>query len=128
VRRVEVQSVFCAIFVCYFCFFFFSSRRRHTRFSRDWSSDVCSSDLRLAEAIARARDAVVLTGAGMSTESGIPDFRSSTGLWRNIDPRRVATVEAMETNPDLFRRFYGERLRNLADVRPHAGHYVLAEW
>ncbi len=83
---------------------------------------------RLAEAIARARDAVVLTGAGMSTESGIPDFRSSTGLWRNIDPRRVATVEAMETNPDLFRRFYGERLRNLADVRPHAGHYVLAEW
>ena len=49
----------------------------------------------------------------MSTESGIPDFRSSTGFWRNIDPRRVATVEAMEKDPDLFRRFYGERLRNL---------------
>lgn len=83
---------------------------------------------RLAEVIARVRDAVVLTGAGMSTESGIPDFRSSTGLWRNIDPRRVATVEAMEKDPDLFRRFYGERLRNLEHVRPHAGHYVLAEW
>jgi NAD-dependent deacetylase len=83
---------------------------------------------RLAEEIRKVRDAVVLTGAGMSTESGIPDFRSSTGLWRKIDPRRVATVEAMETDPDLFRRFYGERLRNLEDVRPHAGHYVLAEW
>ena len=83
---------------------------------------------RLAEAIANSRDAVVLTGAGMSTESGIPDFRSSKGLWRKIDPRRVATVEAMEKDYDLFRRFYRERLRNLEHVRPHAGHYVLAEW
>ncbi|MEK4229721.1 NAD-dependent deacylase [Solibacillus sp. FSL H8-0538] len=71
---------------------------------------------------------VVLTGAGMSTESGVPDFRSESGWWRNIDPRTVACVDALEHNYPLFREFYQMRIKALANCKPHAGHDILANW
>ncbi|MER2105957.1 MAG: NAD-dependent deacylase [Solibacillus sp.] len=71
---------------------------------------------------------VVLTGAGMSTESGIPDFRSASGLWRGVDPRTVASVEALEGNYELFRSFYQQRIEALEQCVPHKGYEILAAW
>lgn len=83
---------------------------------------------RLAEWLQGSRSAVVLTGAGMSTESGVPDFRSKSGWWRNIDPMTVANVEALEERYDLFHEFYSTRIKGLDTIRPHQGHEVLADW
>lgn len=70
----------------------------------------------------------MLTGAGMSTESGIPDFRSEMGLWRGIDPRTVASVEAWHGNYPLFREFYQMRIEALNTCTPHKGYDILAAW
>jgi len=69
---------------------------------------------------------VVLTGAGMSSESGIKTFRDSGGLWEEYNVADVATPEAWYTNRDLVLRFYNERRRQLKDSRPNAGHTGLA--
>lgn len=82
----------------------------------------------LATWLRESASTVVLTGAGMSTESGIPDFRSREGWWKNIDPMTVATVDALEDHYDLFHEFYTTRLQGLRECRPHRGHYILAEW
>ncbi|WP_274307129.1 SIR2 family NAD-dependent protein deacylase [Solibacillus daqui] len=71
---------------------------------------------------------VILTGAGMSTESGIPDFRSKAGWWKSVDPRTVASVESLTQNYELFREFYQLRIKALEQVKPHKGHEILAEW
>jgi len=81
---------------------------------------------RLAAMLKASRYTVALTGAGMDTESNIPDFRGRGGWWRNLDPRLVASVEALETNYALFHEFYVMRLKLLEGVEPHPGHYVLA--
>lgn len=83
---------------------------------------------RLADWIRRSDFTVVLTGAGMSTESGLPDFRSKDGWWKSYDPTIIATVEAMETNYPLFHEFYSMRLKTLAECAPHRGHFILADW
>ncbi|GIM48014.1 hypothetical protein DNHGIG_35630 [Collibacillus ludicampi] len=94
--------------------------------------DVCfpeDSDLaRFSLWLRQSKFTVVLTGAGMSTESGIPDFRSKDGWWRQIDPQKVATVNALENHYDLFHQFYQFRIRGLEKCQPHRGHYILAEW
>jgi len=69
---------------------------------------------------------VVLTGAGMSSESGIKTFRDSGGLWEEYNVADVATPEAWYTNRDLVLRFYNERRRQLKDARPNKGHTGLA--
>jgi NAD-dependent SIR2 family protein deacetylase len=78
--------------------------------------------------INESKHTVVLTGAGMSTEAGIPDFRSRSGWWNNIIPLHVATIEALENNYDLFHEFYSTRIKALETVEPHEGHYILANW
>lgn len=78
--------------------------------------------------IAESTSTVVFTGAGMSTESGIPDFRSKKGLWTKTDPMQVASKEAMNRQYDLFHEFYTLRFKALEDCRPHKGHIILAEW
>lgn len=65
---------------------------------------------------------VVLTGAGMSSESGIKTFRDTGGLWEEYDVADVATPEAWYKNRDLVLRFYNERRRQLEAARPNAGH------
>jgi NAD-dependent deacetylase len=74
------------------------------------------------------KDVVVLTGAGMSTASGLPDFRGDQGLWKNRDPRRLASIAALENSPEDFYEFYRMRIRALMGVRPNRGHEILAWW
>jgi NAD-dependent deacetylase len=72
---------------------------------------------------------VVLTGAGISVESGLPSFRGAGGLWEGFRLEDVATPEAFVRDPALVQRFYDQRRRHLldADIRPNAAHLALAE-
>jgi NAD-dependent deacetylase len=70
---------------------------------------------------------VVLTGAGISAESGIKTFRDSDGLWENHRIEDVATPEAWKRNPVLVQEFYNQRRRQLQTVTPNAGHLALVE-
>lgn len=70
---------------------------------------------------------VVLTGAGISAESGLATFRASDGLWCNHRIEDVATPEAFERNPKLVHEFYNLRRNQLKDVRPNAAHLALAK-
>lgn len=70
---------------------------------------------------------VVLTGAGMSAESGISTFRDSNGLWENHDIMEVASPEGWKNNPALVLDFYNKRRAQLKEVKPNKGHEILAE-
>src|SRR5690554_5202744 len=70
---------------------------------------------------------VVLSGAGMSAESGISTFRDSGGLWDKYPVEQVATPEAFKVNPELVLQFYNIRRRELLKCKPNAGHFGLAE-
>jgi len=70
---------------------------------------------------------VILTGAGMSSESGIKTFRDSGGLWEEYDVAEVATPQAWVKNRDLVLRFYNERRQQLASSKPNNGHLGLAK-
>ncbi|WP_010180136.1 SIR2 family NAD-dependent protein deacylase [Aquimarina agarilytica] len=69
---------------------------------------------------------VVLTGAGMSAESGINTFRDAGGLWEGHDVMEVASPEGFAKNPDLVYDFYNQRRKQLFEVEPNKGHYALA--
>lgn len=68
---------------------------------------------------------VVLTGAGISADSGLSTFRDSDGLWDNYDVFEVATPEAWKKNPELVLKFYNARRKQLLEVEPNAGHIAL---
>ncbi len=78
----------------------------------------------------RPESIVVLTGAGVSAESGIDTFRASDGLWENHPVEEVATPEGFAANPQLVYEFYNQRRRQLvsADIRPNAAHSYLAKF
>jgi NAD-dependent deacetylase len=80
----------------------------------------------LATLIGERGPAVVLTGAGMSTESGIPDFRSAGGLWEQVDPYAVASIDAFRADPLRVWRWYGPRVGRLLEATPNDGHTALA--
>jgi len=69
---------------------------------------------------------VVLTGAGISAESGIKTFRGSGGLWEGYDVMEVASPEGWQKNPELVLDFYNQRRRNVLDSQPNGAHYDLA--
>jgi len=73
------------------------------------------------------KNLVVLTGAGMSAESGLSTFRGSGGLWDEYSIEDVATPEGWERNPQLVTDFYNVRRKQLLDVKPNRGHLLLAE-
>jgi NAD-dependent deacetylase len=82
----------------------------------------------VADLLRDAERAVVLTGAGISVPSGIPDFRSpGTGIWENVDPMAVAHIDAWRRDPDKFWSFYGQRFASLIDKQPNDAHRALAE-
>jgi NAD-dependent deacetylase len=81
----------------------------------------------LAELIRARGPAVALTGAGISTESGIPDFRSPTGIWAQYDPQEYATLDAFRSDPVKVWSFYARRFQALTEAEPNAGHLALAE-
>ena len=70
---------------------------------------------------------VILTGAGISAESGLSTFRDNNGLWENHKVEDVATPEAFERDPDLVHKFYNLRRANLNSVKPNQAHIALAE-
>ncbi|OZV68140.1 SIR2 family NAD-dependent protein deacylase [Winogradskyella aurantia] len=70
---------------------------------------------------------VVLTGAGMSAESGVKTFRDHDGLWEGHDVMQVASPEGFRANPELVLDFYNQRRRQLKEVQPNAAHIALAK-
>jgi NAD-dependent deacetylase len=79
--------------------------------------------------LAESNYTVLLTGAGMSTESGLPDFRSAaTGLWKEKNPMKLASSEAMENNRLEFVDFYQFRVEELLKYTANTGHEILAKW
>jgi NAD-dependent deacetylase len=85
------------------------------------------SAARLAALIRERQPCVVLTGAGISTESGIPDFRSPTGIWAEVDPFEVASLTAFRRDPERVWGFYSKRIGLLLEAEPNAGHRAIAE-
>jgi NAD-dependent deacetylase len=84
--------------------------------------------VRLAELLRGAERAVVLTGAGISVPSGIPDFRTpGKGLWEHVDPMEVAHIDAWRRDPDRFWSFYSQRFTSLVDRQPNPAHEAVAE-
>ena len=81
---------------------------------------------RAAELVARARRGVALTGAGISAESGIPTFRGTGGYWRNLDPTKLATQSAFDSDPDLVWQWYRERRAMIRRAEPNAAHRAVA--
>ena len=69
---------------------------------------------------------VVLTGAGISAESGLATFRGSNGLWGKYRVEDVASIEGWYRNPELVLQFYNERRKELINCKPNAGHIGLA--
>jgi NAD-dependent deacetylase len=82
---------------------------------------------RLAALVRERQPCVVLTGAGISTESGIPDFRSPTGIWAQYDPMEYATISAFRRDPIKVWEFYALRFEALTSAEPNDGHRALAE-
>lgn len=81
----------------------------------------------LAALIGANQPCVVLTGAGVSTESGIPDFRSPTGIWAEFDPLEYASLSAFRADPEKVWSFYKPRIAMLTAAEPNAAHRALAE-
>jgi NAD-dependent deacetylase len=82
---------------------------------------------KLVRLIVEHQPCVALTGAGVSTESGIPDFRSASGIWAEFDPREYATLGAFRRDPEKVWRFYAPRFAMLTSVEPNPAHLALAE-
>ena len=70
---------------------------------------------------------VVLTGAGISAESGLKTFRDADGLWEGYNIMEVATPEAWQRNPALVQQFYNERRKQVRAAQPNAAHFALAK-
>src|ERR1700737_2121919 len=85
-----------------------------------------NSSAEVAKKTAMVGRVLVLTGAGISAESGIPTFRGKDGYWRNLDPMKLATPEAFEKNPELVWEWYHERRQRIRSAQPNAAHEAIA--
>jgi NAD-dependent deacetylase len=87
-----------------------------------------SEATRLAEMLREAQSAIVLTGAGVSVPSGIPDFRTpGKGLWEKVNPMEVAHIDAFRREPDRFWQYYSSRFASLVDKQPNPAHEAIAD-
>lgn len=80
----------------------------------------------LAERIQNCESVAVLTGAGISAESGVPTFRDPGGLWQKFKPEELANINAFLNNPTLVQSWYASRRETVESVEPNPGHYALA--
>ncbi|KAG5449622.1 NAD-dependent protein deacylase sirtuin-5, mitochondrial [Clonorchis sinensis] len=87
------------------------------------SSNLCS----FRDVLSKARNVLVITGAGMSAESGVPTFRGAGGLWRNYNAQDLATPYAFYDDPGLVWEFYHYRRELVRKTRPNPGHLALAD-
>src|SRR5438552_3289998 len=81
----------------------------------------------LLKKLNNAKVVTVLTGAGVSAESGVPTFRDPGGIWEKFSPEQLANFEAFMADPDFVWSWYQHRREIMRDVKPNAGHYALAE-
>lgn len=81
----------------------------------------------LINKLKEAKSIVVLTGSGVSAESGIPTFRDGDGLWNKFKPEELASMDAFLKNPELVWEWYKWRQNLIENVKPNAGHYALAQ-
>jgi NAD-dependent deacetylase len=82
---------------------------------------------KLIEKLKNANKVTVLTGAGVSAESGVPTFRDKDGLWDKFNPQELANMNAFMKNPELVWEWYKWRQDLISRIKPNAGHYALAE-
>ncbi|WP_411376628.1 SIR2 family NAD-dependent protein deacylase [Desulfurobacterium thermolithotrophum] len=82
---------------------------------------------RLSEILKSFQSVAVLTGAGVSAESGIPTFRGKDGLWNKYDPTELATFEAFEEDPLRVWKWYLWRMKLIANAKPNHAHYAISE-
>ena len=81
----------------------------------------------IAHLMIGCRRCVVLTGAGISAESGVPTFRGKEGLWGKFKPEELATMDAFVANPEIVWEWYNWRRTLMSEVKPNAGHFALTE-
>ena len=86
--------------------------------------------MELLQLVKEAKTIVAFTGAGLSTESGIPDFRSSSGLYltedfEGLSPERILSGRYFRANPKVFFAYYIQRIHSMSDKQPNRAHYVL---
>lgn len=81
----------------------------------------------VAELFIGHKHCVVLTGAGISAESGIPTFRSQGGLWEKYDPAVYASIEVFRNDPSKYWTLRGEFIRNYQNYKPNKAHYALVD-
>jgi NAD-dependent deacetylase len=84
-------------------------------------------DKKLVEKIASSKKVVFFTGAGISSESGIPTFRGKDGIWNKLKPEELASFDAFLKNPELVWEWYKHRKQIIKEAKPNAGHLAIAE-
>ncbi|MBI4809938.1 MAG: NAD-dependent deacylase [Ignavibacteriales bacterium] len=82
---------------------------------------------KLISRLRTAQHVAVLTGAGISAESGVPTFRGTDGLWKKFRPEELTNFDAFIKNPDLVWEWYKYRKQIISNIKPNPGHYALAE-
>ncbi|KAA3633121.1 MAG: NAD-dependent deacylase [Calditrichaeota bacterium] len=82
---------------------------------------------KIAELVLNCNNCVVLTGAGISAESGVPTFRGKEGLWGKFRPEELATMDAFMANPDIVWEWYNWRRDLMGKVEPNKGHYAISD-
>jgi len=82
---------------------------------------------RIIDELIKAKKVAVLTGAGISAESGVPTFRGEGGIWNKLKPEELANFNAFMRNPELVWEWYNMRKNLITNIKPNAGHYALVE-
>ena len=81
----------------------------------------------VTDIMAKSRKCVILTGAGISAESGVPTFRGKDGLWNKFRPEELATMSAFMSNPKIVWEWYNWRRELMSEVSPNPGHYAIVD-